>query len=156
TPDQQKLLDDLKAAADKAGADFKSACATTYPLTPPGRLQAMTTRLQATLDAVRTVRPPLETFYAALNDEQKARFNAIGPEIGRDQARGGSDDQQANNCGQPKPGLTNLPIERINDVVRPTEQQQAALDKLSDATTKAVATLQAACPDSVAQTPPGR
>jgi hypothetical protein len=27
---------------------------------------------------MKTVRPKLEEFYASLNDEQKARFNAIG------------------------------------------------------------------------------
>jgi hypothetical protein len=162
TAEQQKLLDDLKAAADKAAADFKAACSTTYPLTPPGRLDAMLARLQATLDAVRTVRPPLEAFYNSLNDEQKARFNAVGPEIGREPSRTArnegqrSDDRQANSCAEPKPGLTNLPIERIEDAVQPTGDQQAALDRLSDATGKAVAALQTACPDSVAQTPPGR
>jgi hypothetical protein len=28
---------------------------------------------------MKAVRPKLEQFYASLNDEQKARFNAIGP-----------------------------------------------------------------------------
>jgi hypothetical protein len=30
-------------------------------------------------DAIKSVRPSLETFYASLNDEQKARFNMMGP-----------------------------------------------------------------------------
>jgi len=59
-------------------------------------------------------------------------------------------------CSAPKPSLTNLPIERIADVVRPNDQQQRALDQLSKATEKAVAVLQDACPDVVPQTPVGR
>jgi hypothetical protein len=34
-------------------------------------------RLSAMLEAVRTVRAPLAKFYGLLNDEQKARFNAV-------------------------------------------------------------------------------
>jgi hypothetical protein len=157
SPEQQRLLDDLRQAADKAAATFKAACTTNYPLTPPGRLEAMLNRLQASLDAIRTVRPPLEAFYNALSDEQKARFNAVGPEIGREPTRTARGDDQAKNaCAEPKPGLTNLPIERIEETLQPNDRQQPALDKLSEATGKAVSILQAACPDTVSQTPPGR
>jgi LTXXQ motif family protein len=117
----------------------------------------MLNRLEATLIAIRTVRPPLEAFYNSLSDEQKARFNAVGPDIGREPPRTTrSDDQPRNGCADPKPGLTNLPIERIEETVRPNDRQQPALDKLSEATGKAVSILQAACPDNVPQTPPGR
>jgi LTXXQ motif family protein len=37
----------------------------------------MEKRLDATLDAVKTVRPPLAKFYDSLSDEQKARFNSL-------------------------------------------------------------------------------
>ena len=39
----------------------------------------MTARLDATLQTVQTVRPALEKFYDSLSDEQKERFNQIGP-----------------------------------------------------------------------------
>jgi hypothetical protein len=32
------------------------------------------------LQAIGTVRPALDSFYGSLNDEQKAAFDAIGPE----------------------------------------------------------------------------
>jgi hypothetical protein len=32
------------------------------------------------LQAVHTVRPVVEKFYQSLNDEQKARFNALSPD----------------------------------------------------------------------------
>ena len=155
---QQALLDELKGAAKKAAEAFKASCAKTFSLTPPGRLQAMINRVQAALEALRIVRPPLEAFYASLDDEQKAHFNAIGPDVAKNAraARRAPQEQQANACGDPKPGLTTLPIERIEDVVRPTEAQLALFDRLSEATAKAVQALQAACPDSVPQTPVGR
>lgn len=158
--DQRRLLDDLKRAAAEAADTFKASCDQNFPLTPPGRLAAMTNRIDATLQAVRIVRPALEAFYNALTDEQKARFTAMGPdEIGADRARAarsGQQQQQASACSGEKRGLTDLPIERIEDAVRPTQQQQAALDNLDQAMTKAVGILMDACPDVTPLTPVGR
>ena len=49
------------------------------PTTPLARLDAVETRLKAMLSAMRTVRPKLQQFYASLGDEQKARFDTMGP-----------------------------------------------------------------------------
>jgi hypothetical protein len=156
TDQQRVLLEALKDAAAQAAAAFKTSCPGDIALTPTGRLQAMIVRLDATLQALRIVRPPLDAFYNALSDEQKARYNAIGPDVAdrAREARDQSPDQEA--CRAPKGGLTSLPIERIEDLVRPTDRQQPALDRLSQATDKAVASLQAACPDFTPQTPVGR
>ena len=124
-------------------------------MTPSGRLQAMTLRLQATLDAVKLVRPPLEKFYGSLSDEQKARFNELGPEIGRNEQRTAASQQQGD-CGGEKSGLSGLAIDRIEDMIQPTAAQLTALDRLSDALSKAVDTLQKACPTTIATTPVGR
>jgi hypothetical protein len=156
TAQQQVLLDDLKEAAAQAANNFKVSCTHTSALTPTGRLQAMLDRLQITLDAVHKVRPPLMTFYDSLTDEQKARFNAIDPVVGQRVRTTRNEPQDANACAEQKPGLTDLPIERIEDVVRPTDTQTAALERLSKATDAAVTILQAACPDSIPQTPVGR
>ena len=155
--EQQALLEDLKNAAAQAAERFKQACPENLPMTPPGRLQAMTMRLQATLDAVKLVRPPLEKFYNSLRDEQKTRFNAIGPDLGKDQrtARSETQNQQAD-CGGQKAGLTALPIERIEEVVQPNVAQAGALDRLSEAMDKAVQVLQSACPTTIPLTPVGR
>ena len=48
------------------------------PQTPVARLDAVATRLKAMADAMKSVRPRLENFYASLSDEQKARFNNMG------------------------------------------------------------------------------
>jgi hypothetical protein len=158
--DQQALLEDLERSAEQAAKGFKQACPESLPMTPPGRLQAITMRLQATLDAVKQVRPPLEKFYESLSDEQKARFNEIGPELGRDQERTARNElrqrpQQAD-CGGARSGLSSLAIDRIDERVQPTEAQFGALDRLSEAVGKAVDRLQAACPTTIPLTPVGR
>ena len=111
----------------------------------------MTGRLHATLDAVKIVHPALDKFYNSLSDEQKERL-AVAP-------------QQANNpesaprcrttSSEAKPGLATLHC-KIQDVVKPTDAQQAEPKKLQDATRKAVATLPAACQKTTRLTPPGR
>lgn len=155
--EQKALLGDVRKAGQDAGAVFKASCPTdnVFPLTPPGRLQSMTARLKATQQAVQTVRPALEKFYNSLSDEQKERFNAIGPKKPTANAEA-SQAQDAKSCKEPKAGLSNLPIEKIEDVVKPTEAQEASLTKLQEATDKAVGILQAACPDDTPVTPPGR
>ena len=64
-PDQKQLLDQVKSSGQKAAAVFKASCpaANDFARTPTGRLQAMTLRLGATLEAVQTVRPALVSFY---------------------------------------------------------------------------------------------
>ncbi len=78
TEAQRAALDGLKAASTKAVDEMKAACPTEAALTPTGRMEAMEKRLEAMLQAVKTVRPALEQFYSSLTDEQKARFNTIG------------------------------------------------------------------------------
>jgi hypothetical protein len=157
--EQKQLLADVKSAGSKAAAVFKATCPSenAFPLTPPGRLASMTGRLDATLSAVQIVKPALERFYDSLSDEQKERFNQIGPTktpASPEAQAAAADDPKK--CGEAKPGLTNLPIEQIEDVIAPNDAQQAELDKLGEATVKAVGVLQAACPAETPLTPPGR
>src|SRR5262249_43554465 len=77
TPAQQTALDELKDASVKAAEGLKIGCPTYQMLTPTGRVEAMETRLNATVGAVKTVQPALAKFYNSLNDEQKARFNSL-------------------------------------------------------------------------------
>jgi hypothetical protein len=154
TAEQQALLDELKAAAAQAADDLKASCPQAAALTPTGRLDAMLMRLQATLNVARTVHAPLMKFYDSLSDEQKARFNGLGPNAGPTAGTAGLSDAGA--CSGQKSGLADLPIEQIEDAVRPTGAQAASLDRLGKANTQAVAVLQAACPDGVPQTPVGR
>jgi hypothetical protein len=120
-PDQQAFLQRLEAAAQQAADALKHSCPSAFPLTPPGRLQAMMARLEATVSAIDTIRPVLAAFYNSLNDEQKARFNTIGPNLGSPQETQTAGLSPTNNsCGGAKPGLIDLPIDQIEGTVRPT------------------------------------
>jgi len=157
--EQKQLLENLKQASADAAERFKAACPETVPMTPPGRLQAMVERLQAMKQAVGVVRPAMEAFYAALSDEQRARLNEVGPSLAR-AARAPAPQQATNtrqtDCNEQKAGLANLPIDKIEELVRPTPAQNDALDRLDEALQKAVDTLAAACPTEIAMTPVGR
>jgi hypothetical protein len=76
---QRASLAALQAATAKAADMLKVACPADDPLTPPARLAAVGKRLDTLLQAVKTVMAPLNELYGALDDEQKARFNAISP-----------------------------------------------------------------------------
>jgi hypothetical protein len=71
---QRAAFDRLKEAAGKAADIVRAACPTDRPITPPGRLAAAEKWLTALLEAVKTVRPAMDAFYATLSDEQKARL----------------------------------------------------------------------------------
>lgn len=158
TADQRELLDSLKKAAGEAAVRFQETCPETVPMTPVGRLQAMIMRLQAALEAVKIVRPPLEAFYNSLSDEQRARFDEIGPQFARQpqQTAGVQPPNAQEECSGEKAGLGSLAVERIERAVEPTDQQYAALDRLNNALQKAVDVLNHACPTTMALTPTGR
>jgi hypothetical protein len=59
-------------------------------------------------------------------------------------------------CNDQATSLTNIPIAKIAEVVKPTGAQTAALDQLSRATGRAVDILKAACPTRLPSTPTGR
>jgi hypothetical protein len=80
TDAQRASLTALQDAAAKAADILKSSCPPADARTPPARLTAVATRLDALLQAIVTVHPALDNFYNSLTDEQKAAFDAIGPE----------------------------------------------------------------------------
>jgi len=151
---QRAVLDELKDATAKALAILKAACPTALPSTPTGRIEAMRQRLEAMLQAVRTVRPVVEKFYQSLNDEQKARFNALGAEDSPDQQQVQRNLTQV--CSERASGIASLPLERIERAVQPDGAQRSALKELQDATSEAVNLLSSECPTYRALTPVGR
>ena len=140
---QRARLEELKTAMAKAVDLLKAGCPTDLPSTPTGRIEAMRVRLSAMLEAVRTVRAPLANFYALLNDEQKARFNAVPS--GEDQ----NTERRRNFsllCSERASGIANVPIRRMELAVRPDEVQRASLRALQDAIAQAGELLKMDCP----------
>ena len=56
-----------------------AACPRQLPTKVTERIDFMEKRMVAMLQAVKTVRPAFDTFYASLTDEQKSRLDAGAP-----------------------------------------------------------------------------
>ena len=68
----------------------------------------------------------------------------------------GSARRAAEVCSNQAPELTDWPIERISEVVQPTDAQRPALDDLKAASAKAIEILKSACPKDLPSIPTGR
>ncbi len=79
---QRAKFNGLKTASQRAIQYLNESCPKNDPASPTGRLEVRERRLSAMLEAVRTVQPALDDFYATLSDEQKARLAAIEPSAG--------------------------------------------------------------------------
>jgi ABC-type transporter MlaC component len=148
TADQEAALEDLSATSSLA-SDIIKSCPASAPLTPVGRLDAAEQRLDATIKAIHILRSPLERFYRALSDEQRRQFNAINGSTEGARSTG----NMATLCGQQAGSFINLPVQRIEQVVQPTAQQQSAFDDLKKAAQKAGDQLQSSCPTAVPKSP---
>ena len=60
-------------------ATIAAACKTEVPSTTIAQLEIVDRRLDAMSQAVKTLRPAFEAFYAALDDQQKQRLDVFGP-----------------------------------------------------------------------------
>ena len=76
---QRVALNGVRDAMAESTNLLKSDCPTERALTPTGRVEAMEQRLDAMSRAVQTLQPALDRFYGTLSDEQKERFNRLGP-----------------------------------------------------------------------------
>jgi hypothetical protein len=79
TPEQRDAFASLKIAATEAANQLQASCPSQTPQSPMDRFDALAKRIDAMAAAVKTVRPALASFYGSLTDEQKARFNTLGP-----------------------------------------------------------------------------
>jgi hypothetical protein len=80
TDAQKVALEALRAASTKAAESIAAACATSMPTKSTERMALMEKRMDALLQAIKTVRPAFENFYGTLDDSQKARLDRSGPQ----------------------------------------------------------------------------
>jgi hypothetical protein len=153
---QRAALDDLANASVKAAQDIKAACPTQVAATAPARLESMQRRIEAMIAAVGTVQPPLQKFYDLLNDDQKARLNALGQDQRQSNAAQNTAGSLAQSCGAAQSGALTWPTAEIDAKIHPTDAQRTSLAGLQDATAKAADMLKASCQPSDAITPPAR
>ncbi|HKH01703.1 MAG TPA: Spy/CpxP family protein refolding chaperone, partial [Bradyrhizobium sp.] len=156
---QRAALDELASASEQAAREISAACPTQIPPSAPARLAAMQRRIEAMISAVGIVQPALQKFYDLLNEEQKARLNALGQDQRRIEAaknQGDANASTAESCGIAPMAVTGWPEAEIDAKVHLTEAQRASLGALQDATTQAAAMLKASCQPTEAITPPAR
>ncbi len=160
TDAQRASFEALKSAAAKAADKLKASCPSEPALGPLGRLDTAEQRLDAMLEAVGTVRAPLIKFYDSLDDQQKARLDAMGLSPRREAGKGGGREAQAGVvpriCGERTNAVAQLSIEEIEKNVRPTDAQRPPLADLRDASVRAADTIKAACPNQAPLTATGR
>ena len=102
---------------------MRSACPDDLPSTPVGRMAAMRQRLEAMRAGVQIVRPALEKFYESLNDEQKARFNALEPDQAAAQAKAGKA-ELSQVCSAAVTKTNAAPTARIQQALRLSAEQR--------------------------------
>jgi hypothetical protein len=99
------------------------------------------------ISAVALMRPPLEKFYGLLDDEQKARLNALAEDQRKASASRAS---LAQNCAAAQPAAFQWPGSEIEAKLNLNDTQRASLQMLQDASAKAADMLKVTCqPDDV-------
>jgi hypothetical protein len=157
TEAQRAALDELASASATAAQKIKAACPTQISLTAPSRLAFMQQRIEAMIAAVATVQPALEKFYGLLNDEQKARLNAVAEnQRNSAAARKRNRPSLVQSCDVAQSAALTWPTEEVETRLQPTDAQRASLAALQNASTKAADMLKASCGPDEAVTPPAR
>jgi hypothetical protein len=156
TEAQRAALAELGNASLAAAQNIRAACPTQIILTAPGRLAAMQQRIEAMMTAVAAVQPPLERFYGLLNDEQKARLNALAEDQRKVFTANNAKGPLAQGCGVAQPAAVEWPAGEIEARLHPNDTQRAKLGVLRNASAEAAEMLKAACQAGDAMTPTAR
>ena len=146
--DQVTAFEELKSALSKADDMVRASCSNEVALTPVKRLDVVQMRLTAMTDVVRTIRPPLGDFYSSLTDAQRQRLDALRGQVvthGR-HATTSPGSTLASLCSERAEAFSQLPVQRIEEFIRPTAEQRDAFDALKTASAKAADQLRSSCP----------
>ena len=179
---QRTALDELASAWINARDIIRAACPAQAPAAAAERLGLMRERLEAMIKAIDAVAPPLAKFTDLLDDDQKARLNALGGErraalaamqrkdSNKDSSKDPSKDAQAAAaCGADSDPRYDEKLQRqyeqlvqqqwpANDIaatLRLDETARARFDVLQDTALRTMQTL-SACPAEAAATPQAR
>ncbi|QPF92186.1 Spy/CpxP family protein refolding chaperone [Bradyrhizobium commune] len=175
---QRTALDDVSTAWTAARDTIRSACPTQTSATAPERINVMQARLEAMIKATDTIAPPLTKFVDLLDDNQKARLDALANERRaalaaiqrRDVQRDAQKDAQAASACQSDSDprydeqaqrqyqqlvQQQWPASDIATALRLDDTGRARLDVLQDTALRTMETL-SPCPSKPAATPQAR
>jgi hypothetical protein len=153
---QRAALENLGNASVQAAQSIRASCPTQVVLTAPGRLAAMQQRIEAIISAVSIVRPPLERVYSLLDDEQKARFNALAEDRRTRATTNNPKGPLGESCSAAQSATFEWPTSEIEARLHPNDAQRAGLKALQEASRKAAEMLKAACQPGDPATPTAR
>jgi len=140
---QRGALGEFRAALVAAISEIRATCpAANASLAPPERIDAMARRVWAVLQAATALRAPTDTFYNALNDEQKARLNG--------------DASSAMRACLEYAQATVWPASQIERSLALSPEQRPAFEALRETSTKMSQMLMGSCPREAALTPAAR
>ena len=154
--EQRAALDELATAWHSAAEIVHSSCPSEAPMTGLDRLAMIQSRLTAMISAVASVQPQLSRFAGLLNDNQKAKLNALTenrrkPSPTQSSAaiapKGAAAQfiQEPEDCGRAPPPAMQWKTEAIVASLHLNNVQSAALDVVQDTTLRAIGTLNTAC-----------
>jgi len=167
---QSNALDALRAAVASAAQRLTADCPREAATALSARLDAANQSVEAAVAAFDGVRPALQAFYRALDDEQKARlYRDLGPGSAAT-ARAESTPERSRRRvrGEPTMGawvgicedltatLRNWPIQQVERDVGLSDDQRVAFYDLVTASLKEANALKGNCPAEDALTPPRR
>jgi hypothetical protein len=127
---QHDALDKMQTALDQAATTVRAGCRDTVSLTPRERLHFLVQQLWTVRDAGASIRAPLRAFYDLLNDAQKAAFTSQPQPAARRDARTANMGQKVQACAARSGDDADRILRRIEQTIRPTKQQTAALESL--------------------------
>jgi hypothetical protein len=166
---QRNALQRMQDTAANASDILSSTCPREIPAALTARFDALKQGLGAFMTALDAVRPAIETFYTALNDEQKARLVAVyisnnGVRESSDQPRRASRNsyrqvsstQHEVICEKWAGALRDWPTRQIEANMTLSDIQHAALYDLTAMTYRAAGALTASCPTETSFTPLGQ
>jgi len=154
---QHAALDKLKGAIAQSIKTIKADCRDTTSASPSTRLEAMVQRLWAVRDAGIFIRAPLKDFYDSLTDVQKTSFAMKPPETNVDnKAAQDTVERQYQACAAPGLQSAEMLTRQIEQRVRPSKDQAAAMDALRKATSDMAKLLSASCAQVIPADPVAR
>jgi hypothetical protein len=174
---QRVALEALRASATAEAARVSAQCPQGEPASPSARLEAVAQAIDTATATLAAIDPPLRAFYAALDDEQKARllrdltlsrsqtregdraaerFERRSRWQGVSGARDGEANAWAGICENLTAALRGRPIHEIERRVGLSQPQSVAFYELVSSSLKVADTLASACPAETALTPPAR
>jgi hypothetical protein len=146
TGDQLTAFDALKSATSRAREMIKASCSHEVPLTPVRRLDVVETRLNTMEDVMRTVSGPLHDFYDSLAEGQRQRLDALGSGARQLSPKAASGNGLPALCSERAEAFSQVPVQRIEETIHPTSEQQGAFDALKTASSQAADRLRSSCP----------